>query len=280
VVQPLLCQSDNDYYRIVARLGLDNLSVFLCFFCLGVLSPYGWGERKHLKMRVRRAWCPVCVIRYTILPVFVAPAKWYSYTEIERALLFISWPEFRSITAGLKAWEIERQHRIDNGSGAGPAASTVRLWLNIFGQVRADGQWPAAVELEKAFTTTSNVLTIPSQECSDSPAITILPEEPWVENPGDPAIQAPNLAPESNSSPAEMVLQKLRSLGKALLAQWSVTLATSLLAIGAWFLDGEVGTRCLAPIDLTGKIVPRKSPSLAVTAIHRGVYPPHTYPPP
>jgi hypothetical protein len=161
-------------------------------------------------MRVRRAWCPICAIRYTILPIFVAPAKWYSYTEIERALLFISWPEFRSITAGLKAWEIERQHRTDNGLVLGPAASTVRLWWNIFGQVRADGQWPAEVELEKALTTTLSVLTVSSQECSDSPVITILPEEPWVENPGDPAIQTPNLAPAPNSSPAKMVLQKLR----------------------------------------------------------------------
>jgi len=280
VVQPLLCQSVQEYYRLVERLGLENLSVIFCCVCLGALSPYGWGERRRLKMRVRRAWCPICAIRYTILPIFVAPSKWYSYTEIERALLFISWPEFRSITAGLKAWEIERQHRTENGLGPGPATSTVRLWWNIFGQVRADGQWLAEAELEKALTTTSSDQRISSQECSDSSTLMILPEEPWVENPGVPAIQPPNLAPEPNSSPAKMVLQKLRSLGQAIHAQWSATLVTSLLAIGGWFLDGEVGIRCLAPIDLTGKIVPRKTPSLTFSGVHRGVYPPHTYPPP
>ena len=247
---------------------------------MGALSPYGWGERRRLKMRVRRAWCPICAIRHTILPIFVAPGKWYSYTEIERALLFISWPEFRSITAGLKAWEIERQHRTDNGSDPAPATSTVRLWWNIFGQVQTDGQWPAAVELEKALSTTSGNQPVASPECSDSPTIIILPEEPWIENPGDPAIQAPNMAPEPNSSPAKMVFQKLRLLGKAVHAQWLVPLVTSLLAIGAWFLDCEVGTRSLAPIGLSGKIVLEKSPSLAVTAVHQGVYPPHTYPPP
>jgi len=166
---------------------------------MGALSPYGWGERRRLKMRVCRAWCPICAIRHTILPIFVAPGKWYSYTEIERALLFISWPEFRSITAGLKAWEIERQHRTDNGSDPAPATSTVRLWWNIFGQVQTDGQWPAAVELEKALSTTSGNQPVASPECSDSPTIIILPEEPWIENPGDPAIQAPNMAPEPNS---------------------------------------------------------------------------------
>jgi hypothetical protein len=231
-------------------------------------------------MRLRRAWCRICVIRYTILPVFVAPAKWYSYTEIERALLFISWPEFRSITAALKAWEIERQHRIDNGSGAGPGASTVRLWWKIFGQVRADGQWPAQDELKQPLTTTKSVLTVSSQERSDSPVITILPEEPWVENPSDAAIQAPNLAPEPNSSSAKMVLQKLRALGKALLVQWPAALAVSLLAIGAWFLDGEIENRCLAPKGIDGRVIPCRSPGLAVTKVIRGEYPPETYPPP
>lgn len=280
MVQPLLCQSVNDYYRIVARLGLDNLSVFLCLFCFGALSPYGWGERKHPEMRLRRVWCPVCVIRYTILPVFVAPAKWYSYIEIERALLFISWSEFRSITAGLKAWEIERQHRIENAGGAGPCASSVRLWWKTLGPVRADGRRAANEELEQALTTNLDALMVSPLKRSEATAVPILPEEPWVEEFGSPAIQAPELTLESNSSPSQRVLQKVRMQGQILLVQWPATLAVSLLAIGAWFLDGEIGKRCMAPKNLVGRVIPCKSPSLAVTAVHRGVYPPRTYPPP
>ena len=258
----------------------EILSVFLCCVCGGRLSPYGWGERKHLKMRLRRVWCRRCVIRYTILPVFVAPAKWFSYIEIERALLFISWSEFRSITAGLKAWEIERQHRMDNGVEIGPAASTVRLWWKILGQARADGQWPAQDELEQALTKTSRALPISTQTPSDSAAITILPEEPWVATLSAPANQAPVQSPEPIASPAKMVLQKLRTLGKTLLVQWPVALVASLLAIGAWFLDGEIENRCLAPLGLDGRVIPCRSPSLAVTEVHLGEYPPETYPPP
>lgn len=280
MVQPLLCQSVNDYYRIVARLGLDNLGVFLCSSCLGVLSPYGWGERKHPKMRLRRAWCPVCVIRYTILPIFVAPAKWYSYIEIERALLFISWSEFRSISAGLKAWEIERQHRIENAGGAGPCASTVRFWWKTLGPVRPNDRWAAYEELEQALTTSSKVFKVSPLKHSETRATPILPEEPWVEKLTSPAIQAPEQTMEQNSSPSQRVLQKLRMLGQVLLVQWPATLAVSLLAIGAWFLDGEIRKRCMASQSLAGRLIPCRSPSLAVTTLHRGVYPPHTYPPP
>jgi hypothetical protein len=275
-----LCQSVNEYYRIVKRLGLEILGGFFCCVCGRRLSPDGWGERRHLKMRIRRACCRVCVIRYTILPVFVAPAKWFSYIEIERALLFISWSEFRSVTAGLKAWEIERQHRIDNGVGAGPAASTVRLWWKILGQTRADGHWMAQDELEQALAMTSRALPVSTQTPSDSAAITILPEEPWVATLSAPARQAPVQSPEPIASPGKVVLQQLRTLGKTLLVQWPVALAASLLAIGAWFLDGEIANRCLAPTGLAGRVIPCRSPSLAVTDEHLGEYPLETSPPP
>lgn len=283
MVRPLLCQSVNEYYRIVKRLGLEIMSVFLCCVCGGRLSPYGWGERRHLKIRLRRAWCPICLIRYTILPVFVAPAKWYSYTQIERALLFISWSEFRSITAGLKAWEIERQHRVENGSSAGPSTSTVRLWWKTLKQTGPDGQWPSQPGLDRALTTNSSGLTVTLPKAPDSAAITILPEDSWPEDPSVNAVQPPDPIPEPHSPLAKVVLQKLRTLGKTLLVQWPQTLVVSLLAVGAWLLDGEVGHRCLAQADLAGRVIPCRSwgsPSPAFSLPIGRNYTPESYPPP
>ena len=280
MVLPLLCLSVQEYYRTVERLGLAEPGVFFCCACMRVLATYGWGERKRLQMRLRRAWCSVCVIRYTIVPVFVAPAKWYSYVEIERALLFVSWCEWRSITAGLKAWEIERHQRIENGAGAGPGTSTVRGWWKALEQTGPGGKWPAQDGLDQAITMIWGGVPGPSEEPTDAAVMPILPEEPWVEDLSAAAVEPPTMAPEPGAPLGKAVLQKLRTLGQALLVQWPAALAVSLLAVGAWFLDGETGHRCLASIDIAGRVIPCRSPSLAVTEQVGRFYPPEAYRPP
>jgi hypothetical protein len=221
-------------------------------------------------MRVRRVWCSTCLIRYTILPVFVAPAKWYSYIEIERALLFISWSEFRSITAGLKMWEIERQHRIENNLSTGPGASTVRFWWKNLDRA----------ELERALTNISSGLALPSQDFSDSVTATLLPEDSWLGNLGVPVVQPPDPTPKPDVPQAKAMLHRFRTLGKALLVQWPATLAISLLAVGAWFVDGEMGRRCMGSPNLIGRVIPCRSPRSAATTFPHGAYPPETSPPP
>lgn len=281
MVLSLFCSSVQEYYRILERPGLAFFFLIRCPHCSEALGPDGWGYRRILAFFVRRCRCRLCHARFTILPIFVAPAKWYGYSDIERGISFITGSSASSLNGAILEWEALRENRRDEGIFLGPSGSSLLRWWKEVDQNPPTRSW-----LEFAFSEIRLLipdfglgLPLPPRVPSFDVPESLLLEEP----PGPKS-------PESGSSlkgttfhrpdGAKKVFETIRLLGSAILGTLASIWNAPLFGVGTWFLEGRFEHRCLAMADLAGRVIPGQSPSLAVTSTGSFGYPPEPYPPP
>lgn len=238
-------QSSESYIRAIEAGSLEDWRRGPCVSCSGHLVPCGTRRRITLGIVVLRARCEECGTYYTFLPAFAAPAKWYGYSDIRRAVNFVL-IDCCAIapTAALNAWEMLRTDRIDSGRTPGPSRSTVRRWIAELGQVPPPSPWPGRVEKELESVTAAS--------------------------------QCP--AREGFGLPATWLFLALERLGKrvaheglGLVSAGTVVLGT-LLALGTWYVEALFRQRCIASLELKGTVVPCMQPDVAQTRWPRRDY--------
>jgi hypothetical protein len=223
-----------------------------CPLCGGLLAILGLRLRKTLDLPLFRSQCRGCRTRFTFLPRFVAPGKWFAYPQIEQALTFVAQAGFSSVSQGLREWDYRRDRRIDSGLSAGPSASSVRRWWMTLSQRDQAEFW--------------------SERGRDALSAGLGPS-PEMRNAGGPE-------PAGHGSAGLRLLTILRLLGEFLLGSFRASCHRSWFGAALWALESQVGRRCLADADLVGTLIPSHSPYLAVTATSPRGYPPEPSRPP
>lgn len=234
----------SSYCRAVSEHTLDRYASAACPVCPGELRPAGWGLRRFLGLKLRRAHCGRCGTNFTFLPCFLAPGKWYAYPAIAEAVEFLARPEFENSTQALDAWEEERDDRRDSGEPAGPSRSTVCRWWGELGQAGSAERWlrrSVAQVIERVV---------------DHPL---------------PSRVRPACTPHAR---AVALVLALGVLGGLVAKQFASRLIAPLLALGLWAVESRHHQRCLASASLAGRLIPGPSPSLAETAKGSSPYPP------
>jgi len=278
VVIPLPHQTLTDYHRDFRAGILEKFCPSNCHTCGAPIDRFEYRLRKAQQLWVLRGRCRgACVHCFTFLPLFVAPGKWYPYAAIEEALGFVSQGRFANPTAALKAWEANRETRVDQRQVGGPSETTVRRWRKELDQDQPERPW-AERAAAASLLVPGQVWPGPACQCGPDglpgektpppiPANIALPSSP------------PLLEPGLGLSFTAVFLGALRMLGEALLGSPSSPPPGSCLAMGMWFLEGRFQQRCLAGFELVGNVVPGLIPDLAATQrLPRG-YPPQPPPP-
>jgi hypothetical protein len=196
------------------------------------LQPCGWGLRRFLRLKLRRAYCRGCRVRFTFLPVFLAPAKWYPYLTIQRALAFVADEKHRSPFAALEAWEARRDQRLDDSPHRhpGPSKSAVQRWWAELTRRDTERPW-----LER----TQGVL----HRCAPSRPVPL----------------------SGNCMLGRVLLGALLCLGAVLRGSVAALAKAPRLAVALWFQEIEHGQRCLGAGSDVGRVIPGPSPSLGGT---------------
>jgi len=267
-----------EYLRDFFFGALEKLCADDCPVCGYPLELVGLRLREALDLPLYRGRCTqeCCGTYVTFLPAFVAPGKWYGYASIQAALEFVA-RHGSSPSAGLTAWDGERDSRIIDKEPAGPSASTVRRWHGELGSGQGAETWleraqEAVVPRQKGWP-----LVLPSygpdglvgETCG--PLSASSPACPG--SPGPTRKRRRSCAGQRSRSPGELLLGTLLLLGELLLGNGSGK-PDSLLGVGLWFLEGQFGHRCLARADLAGRLIPCLSPDLAETPWGRWIYSP------
>ncbi|MBF0502534.1 MAG: hypothetical protein HQM09_20520 [Candidatus Riflebacteria bacterium] len=268
----LLNVSHTGYLRDFFFGALEKKCSGMCPICDGHISVIGLRLRKHLDLPIYRGKCGgECNSHFTFLPVFVAPGKWYDYFSIEIALLHVAQNTFSSTSAAIHDWDFSRDDLIADGHSPGPSASSVRRWWRELGQNLSERPWQARAEQELVELLPSAPAIITPQ--SSDPIFTM-------DTAKDDFTSTQVIVVQDSRSSSCLLLGTLRFLGATLIGKRLVSTMTSLLAIGMSFLETRFQQRCLAMIDLTGRVVPCPYPNMAATLKRSLAYPPETSPPP
>lgn len=248
---------------MVAALPFPDLPSYLRAFATGVLEAFargvcgrcgrrlwanGWGCRLRAGLRLRRAFCPGCRTSFTFLPMFLAPAKWYAYPAIQRAVDFLSQSKFPTATAAITAWDLERCVDQDNHLKPRPSAPTALRW------------WTS---LSRAAVSAWFALTVAQifQRAPDHP----LPFQK-----------------ESLTTPhrrAKAMLQTLIVLGGLIKYCVDDLRSACVLALGLWCVEPIRRRRVLEAPSCLGRVAPGPSPSLKFRGGEPELYPPGPSPP-
>lgn len=207
------------------------------------MSPKGWGERRFLRLPLRRSFCKACGTSFTLLPVFLAPGKWYDYNAIQNAMAFCGHSRFQSTNSAVTEWALCRIDREEGGLEPGPSGATVRRWWMQF-QV----QGAAPLHLT---TTTLPQRQLPLSKHSD--------------------IEQQPSAHRRTATVFNEVLSLARSVS---------LLLSPLLGVWLWLFDGTRKRRTLFHSETAGRLIPCRSPSLEETLSPPQSYPPALPSPP
>lgn len=248
-----------EYLRDFFFGALEEVCSGTCPVCRGALETVSLRLRKVQDLPVYRVRClGQCRKRFTLLPLFVAPAKWFGYSQIQESLEFVTHPKFRTVTDGILEWDYRRDQRIDGGLSPDPSPSTVRRWMAELSQVHPHFSWEARAR--KAMGPPPEINSVGGPK-------------------GKPGPDQIKVRPSSGPTVGVRFLQILRCLGEFLLGP-SHSPPNSWLGVSLWFLESRFGQRILARANLVGRVIPGPSPFLAVTRRPSCTYPPEPSPPP
>lgn len=227
----------HSYLRALQTGMLERLARGTCGCCGGALAPNGWGERRFLALLLRRCRCRSCRTSFTLLPVFVAPGKWYDYPEIARSFSFVSAfvarPDHPSVSAALREWDHERTDRADDGEvRTGASVSTVRRWRGELAAAAQHRPWKGRA----------------------AAAITrIQPDHP---------VATWHSAQSIFQDAFSVLVLALTALGALLIRQPQGLTVLPPIAAGLWCVESQYRERCLASPYLAGRLIPGPSPSV------------------
>lgn len=244
----------------------------LCPLCGNRIQIIGLRLRMVMEIPLYRGRCrsDICRAHFTFLPLFVAPAKWHGYVQIEAALVYLA-ERKTTLTSALASWENEREMRIEEGRPAGPSVSTLRRWWGELAEASSDRVWwEQAVDHSprhwpRPITGYGPDGILGEALSSGSTRRFQLVNPVPLFQPG-PSSSFPNVP-----VPAVGFLFCLLSLAQAFLPT-AVSPTISCLGIGIWTLESVVGRRLLASVDLVGRVIPGPSPFLTVTRGGARVY--------
>ena len=248
-------------YRRDFQVGtLEKFCPVTCPLCPALISFFAFRKRKVLNIFVLRARCKGPLMHYfTFLPLFVAPAKWYGYEDIEVALVHVNHGKFAYLNAALAAWENLREIRIDDHKLPGPSSKTVYRWQTELSQHHPDRPWGKIAE--------QALLQLAEPESSAS-------KKRNHSQPRKKRTPLPGTSLSPTASFPEVFLSTLLTLGKILVGSTSFPLPVFPLGIGMWFLETRCQQRILARVELAGKVVPGPVPYLSVLEFFLRGYPP------
>lgn len=236
------------YLRALKAGTLERLARGTCGCCGGVLGPNGWGERRFLGLLLRRCRCRACRTSFTLLPVFVAPGRWYDYPEIARSFAFVSsfvaQPDHPSVNAALREWDHQRTDRADDGErDRGASVSTVRRWRGELAAAAQHRPWKGRA------------------------AAAITRSQP------DYPTAAWHSAQRIFQDALSALVLALTVLGALLIRQRHGLTELPPIAAGLWSVESEYRERCLASPYLVGRLIPGPSPSLNFSRKGASAYP-------
>lgn len=247
MVAAIAFPSRPSYLRAKADGTLERIARGHCPFCSRVLWLNGWAKRLFLGLSLRRSRCPGCRVDFTLLPLFVAPAKWYGYEDIDRALVFVTDPKYPSLHAALDDWDNRRIDRIeDDEKKPGPSRSTVARWHRDLAESGCAHPWQSRIVSE----------VIRNQ--ADHPVASQLPPE------------------DTTHHRVVGLVLALTALGALLIRLSDDLRGLCAIALGLWCIEVRYRSRCFANPYLDGRVIPGPSPRVDWTLSQPPAYLPRS----